>query len=455
MNNSTYITPATDVVIRDIQNHVISDIDPTPSCLNCFLVKITDIITLGFLKKSKADDYKEFTTNFTLNLLYEIQKKHIRNNSYQVPHHIELEYLNNKVVFENYGDNSDEKNSTKIFVTTRHGETACQEIRAAVFSQFCKIHLAIQRDILTEDDISFTDEGDLDLTNMDAATKSLLDYILFDADSLENTLRNDVPKHAPSSSYRHSIPLSENRHFSKLAALQRNTSFLYRQLWGKTAPDNNATNTENVSLKKAVYSPEQQYLEDITCKIVEKLKKSYNRDSTQRRSAECNGLFRTQGNKVENDAALVNLKKCSLDIDKTERDTLTYVLKKEFLKINPIDQKTFSQMKENPDKSPKILYETINTMPAQEKKRFLIMLEFYSDAYQNADDNTTSSFNKKQLLTSSLRPIILPNLYDCVKNATLSPSLINEINNYGDNIASKILTSFSYESGTVQLKTHY
>ncbi len=454
MNNSTYITPVTDFFIRDIQNHVSSDIDPTPSCLNCFLVKITDIITLGFLKKNKADDYKKFTMGFTLNLLYEIQKKHIRNNSYQIPHHIELEYLNNKVVFESYGDNSDKKNSTKIFVATRQGETACQEIRTAIFSQFCKIHLAIQRDILTEDEISFTDEGDLDLTNMDAATKSLLDYILFDADSLENTLHNDVPKHAPSSSYRHSIPLSESHHVSKLATLQRNASFLYRQLLGKTAPDNSATNTENVSLKKAVYSPEQQYLEDITCKIVEKLKKSYNRDSAQKRSAECDGLFRMQGKKVENDAAIADLKKCSLDVDKIERDTLTHVLKKEFLKINPIDQKTFLQMKENPDKSPKILYETINTMPAQEKKRFLIMLEFYSDAYQNADDNTTSSFNKKQLLTSSLRPIILPNLYECVKIATLSPSLINEINSYGDTIASKILTSFSYDNGTVQLKTH-
>lgn len=53
MNNSMHITSGTDHVAQYIQNHVNGNVALTPSCLNLFLAKIIDIITLGFLKKTR------------------------------------------------------------------------------------------------------------------------------------------------------------------------------------------------------------------------------------------------------------------------------------------------------------------------------------------------------------------------------------------------------------------
>ncbi len=441
MNNSMHITSGTDHVTQYIQNHVSGNMALTPSCLNCFLDKIIDIITLGFLKKNKDDDYKKFTTGFTSNLLHEVQKTHNRNNSYHIPHHIEFEYLNNKIIFECNNKSTKEKQMTTLIVATQRGETYCKTIDTEIFSQFCRIQLAIERDLLTEDEISFTPEGKLDSSKMDAATESLLSYILLDVDSLETKLQNDVPKPVQPSSTEHSIPLNAHCHSAQSNTFQRNTSFLYRQLSRKSSLDES--------------TQEQKYLEETINKIVEKLKRSYSKDNYQTRSTECDGLFRTPGKKDENYTALANLKECALDIDKTHRDTLVHVLKHIFSKINPIDEKTLLKMMKEPNETAEILHERINTMEPIEKKLFLIILGFYSDTYQSADDSTTSMFNKTQLLTAALRITILPNLYDCIKEPPMELSLIKERNNIGDRIVSSILTSFSYENGSMQLKTNH
>lgn len=441
MNNSMHITSGTDHVAQYIQSHVSGNVALTPSCLNCFLAKIIDIITLSFFKKNKDDDYKKFTTGFTSNLLHEIQKTHNRNNSYHIPHHIEFEYLNNKIIFECNDKNTKEKQMTTLIVATQQGETSCKKIDNETFSQFCRIQLAIERGLLTEDEISFTPEGKPDSGKMDAATESLLSYILLDVDSLETKLQNDTPKPVQPSSTEHSLPLNENCHPAQSNTLQQNTSFLYRQLSRKPSLDES--------------TQEQKYLEETINDIVEKLKRSYSKDNYQTRSTKCDGLFRIPGKKDENDTALANLKECALDIDKTHRDTLVYVLKQIFSKINPVDEKMLLKMMKEPNEAAEILYERIDTMEPIEKKLFLIILGFYSDTYQSADDNTTSMFNKTQLLAAALRITILPNLYDCIKDTPADLSLIKERNNVGDRIVSSILTSFSYANGSVQLKTNH
>lgn len=290
---------------------------------------------------------------------------------------------------------------------------------------------------------------------MDAATESLLSYILLDVASLETTLQNDAPKPVQPSSTEYSIPPGENGHPAQSPALYQNTSFLYRQLSRKKSDDYGTINRGEKSLRKTVYTPKQKYLEDTINKIVEKLKSSYSKDSAQRRSTECDGLFRISGNKIENDAALVNLDERSLNIDKTHRYTLGYILKYNFSKINPIDENVLSQMMKKPNKAAEILYERINTMEPKEKKLFSIILEFYSDAYQSADDSTTSMFNKTQLLAAAFRLTILPKLYDCIKETSTDLSLIKESNSVSDHIVSNILTLFSYVHGSVQLKTNH
>lgn len=456
MNNSMHSTAGTTPVAQYIPSQVSENVALTPSCLNCFLAKITDIITSSFSKKNKDDDYKKFTMDFTFTLLHEIQKTHIRNNSYHIPQRIELEHLNNTIIFENNDKNIKEKPMTKITVANQQDETSCKTISTETFLQFCRINLAIERNILTEAEISFTPEGEPDSSKMDAATESLLSYILSDADALESTLQDDTPKHLQTTSSEQSILTSESSHPAHPTALKRNASFLYRHLSRKTVQNNSAINKGNPSLKKPVNTPEQKSLEDIICKIVNKLKNSYSKDSTQKRSAECDGLFRTQGNKNENETALVNLEKRSLVIDETHRDTLVYVINKRFDKINPIKGEVLSQMIKNPNKAAKILHERINTKEFENKKAlFLTILEFYSDAYQSADDSTTSMFNKTQLLTASLRPTILPELYDCIDKSSMALSLIKEMSNVGDRIVLNILTSFSYENGSAQLKANY
>ncbi|MBG6248056.1 MULTISPECIES: hypothetical protein [Symbiopectobacterium] len=455
MSNSMHITSGTDHVAQYIQNHVSGNVALTPSCLNCFLAKIIDIITLGFFKKNKDDDYKKFTTGFTSNLLHEIQKTHNRNNSYHIPHHIEFEYLNNKIIFESNDKNTKEKQMTTLIVTTQQGETSWKTISTEAFSQFCRIHLAIERNILTEDEISFTPEGKPDSSKMDAAAESLLSYILLDAVSLEVKLQNDAPKPVQPGSTQYSIPPGENGHPAQSPTLHQNTSFLYRQLSRKTSDDDSTINQGGKPLRKTVYTPKQKYLEDTINKIVEKLKNCYSKDSAQKRSTECDGLFRILGNKIENDAALVNIDECSLNIDKTHRDTLVYVLKHSFSKINPINENVLSQMMKKPNKAAEILYERIDTMEPKEKKLFSIILEFYSDAYQSADDSTTSMFNKTQLLVAAFRLTLLPKLYDCIKETPTDLSFIKERNSVGDHIVSSILTSFSYAHGSVQLKTNH
>lgn len=456
MNDRTHITSGTDHVPQYIQNHVSGNVAPAPSCLNCFLAKTLDIITFGFLKKNNDDDYKKFTIGFTTNLLHEIQKAHNRNNSYHIPHRIEFEYLNNKIMFEIDDNNIEEKKMTKLIIATQQGETSCKTISTEIFSRFCRIQLAHERKILTEAQIILTPEGKPDSSKMDAATESIFDYILSDVDALEERLQNDAPKQLQPTSSKHSILPSESSHPAHSTALKRNTSFLYRQLSRKTAQNNSAINRGNESLKKPAHTPELNPLEDIICNIVNKLKNSYRKDSAQKRSAECDGLFRTQGNKIENETALVNLEKRSLVIDETHRDTLVYVINKNFDKINPIKGKVLSQMIKKPNKAAKILHERINKKKFENKKAlFLIILEFYSHAYQSADDSTTSMFNKTQLLTASLRPTILPELYDCIDKSSMTLSLIKEMSNIGDRIVLNILTSFSYENGSVQLKTNY
>ncbi|QZN97835.1 hypothetical protein [Symbiopectobacterium purcellii] len=455
MNNSMHITSDTNNVAQYIQNHVTGNVAPTPSCLNSFLEKIIDIITFGFLKKGKDDDYKKFTTDFTSNLLHEIQKKHNRNNSYYIPHCIEFEYLNNSIIFESNDKNTKEKSMTTLIVATPQGETYCKTIDTETFSQFCKIQLAIERDLLTEDEISFTPEGKPDSGKMDAATESLLSYILVDVDSLENTLRNDAPKPAQPSSTEYSIPLNENCHPAQSNVLQQNTSFLYRQLSRQTAHDDSTINQKDNSIKKTSYTQKQKYLEETISNIVEKLKLSYTKDSDQRRNTECDGLFRISGSKIENDTALIELDKRSLDIDKTHRDTLVYVLKQSFSNVNPITEKILLQMMKKPNEAAEILYKRIDTMEPKAKKLFLIILGFYSDAYQSADDSKTSMFNKTQLLAAALRLTILPKLYDCTKETPMDLSFIKERNNDGDRIVASLLTSFSYANGSVQLKTNH
>ncbi|MCW2484790.1 hypothetical protein J5069_02655 [Candidatus Symbiopectobacterium sp. NZEC127] len=454
MNNPMHVTSGTNHIAQYIQNHVSGNVAQTPSCLNCFLVKIINIITLDFLKKNKDDDYKKFALGFTFNLLHEIQKTHSRNNSYHIPHRIEFEYLNNKILFESNDKNTKEKQITKLTVATQQGETSCNTLSTEIFSQFCRIQLAIDRNILTEEEISFTAEGKPDSSKMDAATESLLAYILLDVDSLENTLQNDAHKHVQPSSSACSIPLSESCHPAQPTLLKRNTSFLYRQLSRKTSHDNSTINRGDESLKKIIYTSKEKYLKDKICEIIEKLKKTYSKDSDQRRNPESDGLFRMSGNKIENDTALVNLEKCSLDINDINREALLYVLKHNFSKINPINEKVLSKMMKNQNNATEIFHERINALDPKEKNLFLIVLEFYSDAYRSADDNTTSTFNKKQLLAASLRLTILPQLYDSITETSTDLSLIKERNNVGDHIVSNILTSFPYASDSVQLTTN-
>lgn len=443
-----YITSGTNDVAQHTQNDVSENAAPTPSCLNNFLVKIIDIITLGFLKKNKDDDYKNFSTDFTSNLLNKIKEIHNRNNSYHIPHHIEFEYLNNTVIFNSDDKNTKETQLTTLIIATQQGERFSKTISTEIFSQFCKIQLAIQREILTEDEISFTSEGLPDLNKMNPATESLLTYILSDDDHLETQLHNAAPKPVPPRITENTTSPNNNFQPAQTKVLQPNKSSLYPQSSRKTSHNESTIN------QRIIYTKVQKKLEETINNIAEKLKRTYSKDSVQRRSTECDGLFRISGKTTENKTALDNLKKCALDIDKTHRDTLIYVLKETFSKINPINEKVLLQMIETKNEPAKILYEEIKRMGPIDKKLFLIILGFYSDAYQSADDSTTSMFNKKQLRDAALRITILPNLYDCIKETPLNVDLIKKRNDDGDRIVSSILTSFSYANGSVQLKTN-
>lgn len=124
---------------------------------------------------------------------------------------------------------------------------------------------------------------------------------------------------------------------------------------------------------------------------------------------------------------------------------MTKIINSEFTTLLALRADVAEKMVANPKEASSILFKETYGIPPIEKKLFLMLMELYSDAYKNADDDDNSMFNKNVVLLSLTRVFLEPIMLNKTLTAMQSESLKERI----PIILKELLTSNLFEDNIV------
>lgn len=374
------------------------------------LERVIDFLTLGKLHERFATEYDNFTAAVT---------KAIADNNkaqgyYTIPHALTLDYEGHRVSFTPKQHDMDNEPTMIIEIA---GATEKKEISQNRYKNFCTLQLLRETNALRSADISLTEHGVLDLKNANLAGLSLSGIDLSLAIlSHANFTNSDLS----GADLRGALCQETNLKCANLqGAWCQEANFKGADFQGALCQNIHLAGADLRDIAIArTDSVLQLYLEKADKKrtkvisaLCDKIKKVYEKDSNGNIEHDCNGLFKIQAVQSKVNDAIDCLNRGVLDIEKVSLKVASSLIRREFKAKNPIDQKTYDLIRDNPGQALQLFLDRFSAMAPETGKRCQLILETYAAVYDNADDDNASKSNKDTVIRFAAGPSLLDTYY--------------------------------------------
>jgi hypothetical protein len=316
------------------------------------LEHIIDFITFGGVRKELTKQYNEFCSKI-VDTLEQFQSS---NNleQYKIPKKLKFNFLGKNVTFSNEDDHV----SINVHV---QGKGAKKIISKKLFNNFCTIQLLMKREGLSKNQAWLTNDGNICLSNADLSNRDLLGIDLRNAE-LNNV---DLSK--------------SDLSFSNLKGAK----------------------LQFINLDSVCYAKQT---ERNTCirNICDYLKTIYQKDGEGNRNPKSDGLFRLSTDIMDLKIASKAFNEGKINVEDYSVHSLRKILLAECIRLNPISDMISEGIEIEDGEFLSIFNKKVQSMIPEERKEFEMILNLYGDAYDSADDDTCSTFNKVSILNGSV-----------------------------------------------------
>ncbi|WP_063653993.1 pentapeptide repeat-containing protein [Candidatus Arsenophonus triatominarum] len=313
------------------------------------LEHIIDFITFGGVRKELTKQYNEFCSKIVDTL-----EQSNGLDRYEIPKKLKFNFLGKDVTFSNENDN--------VSINVQ-GKAAEKGIDEKFFNNFCTIQLLMKREGLSKNQAWLTNDGNICLANADLSNRDLSGIDLRGAQLHDVNLSNS------------------DLSFSNLKGAQLQFTKLDSVCYDKQAERNT-------------------YMSN----LCDYLKTTYQIDSEGKRNSKSDGLFRVAANHTD----FLNAKKAfnegNINFENHSVRSIGKILSDECKRISPIDDAMLVEMESGQEEFLSIFNKKVQSMIPEERKMFEMILGLYADAYDSAEDDKTSRFNKYLILTGSIYP---------------------------------------------------
>ncbi|MGL9724963.1 pentapeptide repeat-containing protein [Sodalis sp. (in: enterobacteria)] len=437
------------------------------------LERVINFVTLGALHKRFSAEYD----NFKAALTQAIEERTQDIGGYTLPDDLTLVYDGHRVTFTPEPHGAKDAPQMRVEVEGTLGE----RISRKRFNNFCTMQLLMKNTPLCEADISLTEQGMLDLkranlsalplTGIDLSYADLREANFANADLKGANLQGAWCQEAKFNGANLQEAFCQEAKFNganmvnvdfKGANLQRalcqqaklNGANLQGTLCqgaelqganlqgamcqkddmaGADLRDIEIAETDCL-LKQIKETADKKLTEDISA-LCDKIKKAYKKKSNAKVSPDGNGLFRVPPEKAKLNEAEASLHSHRLDIENVDLKIAGELIKREFKASKPLDQQAFNQLMSHPARALQLLLDRFDNMPAEMGRRCRMILSAFADAYNNADDDDVSQFNKETVLSCAADTSIFSEFFAFTKeNSTttrhISERILNDVIQY-------------------------
>lgn len=437
------------------------------------LERIINFVTFGALHKQYSAEYD----NFKAALTQAIEERTQDIGGYTLPDDLTLVYEGHRVTFTPEPHGAKDAPQMRVEVAGTLGE----RISGKRFNNFCTMQLLMKNTPLTEADISLTEQGMLDLkranlsalplTGIDLSYADLREANFANADLKGANLQGAWCQEAKFNGANLQEAFCQEAKFNganmvnvdfKGANLQRalcqqaqlkganlqGTLCQGAELQGANLQgalcqkdDMAGANLRDIEiaetdclLKQIKETADKKLTEDISA-LCDKIKKAYEKKSNGKVSPDGNGLFRIPPEKSKLNDAEASLHSHRLDIEHVDLKIAGELIKREFKASKPLDQQAFNQLMSHPAQALQLLHDRFDNMPAETGRRCRMILSAFADAYNNADDDNVSQFNKETVLSCAADTSIFSEFFAFTKeNSTttrhISERILNDVIQY-------------------------